>query len=232
MYEAIHAVPDGSATVARYAATAAEYGFDGVVVRNHSTARTEYDASTVREASGIDVVDGVELQGDDPAVISGALGSDRHRTTIILVHGGRDAINRFAVNQPRVDVLAHPTRPGCNIDHVLVRTAAANGVRIEFDFSPVLHEQGGSRVRAIARLRKLRDLVEAFDTPYVVSTDPTSHLDMRTPRDLAGLGETIGFSENQIETGLSEWGRLAAENRDRLSDEYIGPGVHRGRWDE
>ena len=38
MYEAVHARPDGEATVARLARTAADYGYEGVVVRNHGDA--------------------------------------------------------------------------------------------------------------------------------------------------------------------------------------------------
>ena len=35
MYEAVHCHPDGESTAARQALSAAEYGFDGIVVRNH-----------------------------------------------------------------------------------------------------------------------------------------------------------------------------------------------------
>jgi len=40
-YEAVHARPDGDSTVARLAMTASEYGFDGLVVRNHGDAPRE-----------------------------------------------------------------------------------------------------------------------------------------------------------------------------------------------
>jgi len=61
----------------------------------------------------------------------------------------------------------------------------------------------------------------------VVSADPGSHLQLRAPRELAAVGEAIGFTAEQIETGLAEWGRIAARNRERLSDTFVEPGVHR-----
>ncbi|MFW5934308.1 MAG: RNase P subunit p30 family protein, partial [Halolamina sp.] len=115
---------------------------------------------------------------------------------------------------------------------VLVKEAVAHDVRIEFDLGGVLRDDGGSRVRRLRKLRKLRELVEYFDAPYVVSATPASHLRMRAPRDLAAVGEQIGFGAEAVREGLAEWGRLAARNRERRADSFISPGVQRGRYEE
>ncbi|MFC6737455.1 ribonuclease P, partial [Halolamina salina] len=54
----------------------------------------------------------------------------------------------------------------------------------------------------------------------------------RAPRELAAVGEQIGFGAEAVRDGLAEWGRLAARNRERLSDSFISPGVQRGRYEE
>ncbi|MCU4971556.1 ribonuclease P [Halobacteria archaeon AArc-m2/3/4] len=232
MYEAVHASPDGDSSVARLAETAADYGFEGVVVRNHSDARAEYDLEEVREASGIDVVEGVEIRVCDRQSASGAVGNARPSNTIVAIHGGTNALNRFAVETDKVDVLAHPMIESGDFNHVLAKAAADNGVRVEFSLAPVLRATGGYRVRALQSLRKLRELVEYYDAPYVVSADATSHLELRAPRELCALGEEIGFSREWIETGLSEWGRLAERNRRIQSESFIEPGVERGRYEK
>ncbi|MFC4407664.1 RNase P subunit p30 family protein [Haloarchaeobius iranensis] len=232
MYEAVHAHPDGDATVARYARTAASYGFDGVVVRNHGDARTEYDAGRIREETGIDVVRGMEIRAEDPSQASGYVGNYRGDHTLLLVHGGTNAMNRFAVEQDRVDVLAHPMRDDGDVNHVLAKAAVENGVRLEFDLSRVCRLSGGGRVQALRGLTKLAELVDQFDVPYVVSVDPTSHLHLRAPRELAAVGETIGLGAKRIREGLAEWGRLADRNRERQSESFIEPGVRRGRYEE
>lgn len=232
MYEAVHAVPDGRSTVARVAATAADCGFDGVVVRNHGDARADFDPDRVGGAFGIDVVDGVEIRASDPSRASGFLGAHRPHATVVLVHGGTEAINRFAVRQDRVDVLAHPMAGGGDVNHVLARAAADHGVRLEVDLSPVLREAGGDRVEAISDLRTLRELIETYDVPFVVSADPASHLELRAPRDLVAVGEGIGFDPGTIEDGLAEWGRLVDRNRDRMAEGTVEPGVTRGRYGE
>lgn len=224
-YEAVHADPDGDATVARLALTASEYGYDGVVVRNHGDAPPEYDADRIGEAYGIDVVEGVEIRADDPGRASGFVGNHRDRRTIVAVHGGTVEMNRFAVEQPAVDVLAHPMVGDGDFNHVLAKAAANNSVHVELSLARVLRADGGERVQALRDLRKLRELLGDADAPFVVSADPRSHLQLRAPRELRALGDVLGFDADAIETGLAAWGDLADRNRERASDAFVEPGV-------
>lgn len=228
MYADVHARPDGASTVARLAETAAAYGFEGIVVRNHGDAPASYDPAAVREAADIDVASGVEVRAADPSAASGHVGNHRGDHAVVAVHGGDPAINRFAAEQPAVDVLAHPMAGDGDLNHVLAKAAADNGVRLEVDLGPVLRNAGGSRVRAIADLRKLRELVDAYDAPFVVSANPTSHLELRAPRELVAVCERLGFDADRAEEGLREWGRLVARNRERHADRFVEPGVWRG----
>ncbi len=229
MYEGVHAYPDGQSTVARLAKTASVYGYTGLVIRNHGDAQAEYDPERVEERYGIDIVPGIEIRLDDPGQASGLIGNYRSKRTIVCVHGG--SLNRFAVEQPAVDVLAHPMRDG-DINHVLAKAAAKNDVHLEFNFSHVLRSDGGVRVQTIQRLRKLRELTDKYDVPYVVSADAGSHLQLRAPRELLAVGDTIGFDREAIETGLNAWGELAERNRIRRSDSVIEPGVRIESTDE
>jgi ribonuclease P/MRP protein subunit RPP1 len=227
MYEGVHAHPDGDTTVARFAMTAAEYGYDGIVVRNHGDDPASYDPAAIRETYEIDVVTGVEIRAPDPSRAGGFLGNHRQDRTVVAVHGGNPEINRFAVEQPAVDVLAHPMAGDGDFDHVLARTAAENEVRIEISLRRVLTETGGPRVQALQNLQKLWDLLEYYGTPFVVSADSASHLQLRAPRDLAPMGDIIGIPTERILEGLREWGRIAERNRDRHSDAFVQPGVRR-----
>jgi len=222
MYEGVHAHPDGEATVARLAATAGDYGYDGVVVRNHGDAQADYDPAAVSDACGVDVVAGIEIRTDDAGRASGLVGNYRSKRDVVCVHGGD--LNRFAVEQPAVDVLAHPMADG-DVNHVLAKAAADNGVHVEFNVGRVLRADGGARVRAIRGLRKLRELVEQYDVPFVVSADAHSHLQLRAPRELYAVGETVGFDRETVEAGLEAWGDIAARNRKRRAETFLEPGV-------
>ncbi|ELY62120.1 RNase P subunit p30 family protein [Natronolimnohabitans innermongolicus] len=232
MYEAVRAQPDGKSSVAEFVERAADYGFDGVVVRNHHDSRADYDADALSAEYGIDVVAGLEVHAEDQQTASGSVGNYRTTETILAIHGGTPALNRFAVETDKVDVLAHPMADGGDVNHVIVKAAADNGVRLEFDLSGVLRLSGGRRVRAIQSLRKLWEIVDHYDAPYVVSAEPTSHLEVRAPRELKAVGEQLGLSREFVEDGLVEWGRLAERNRRIQSESFIEPGVERGRYEE
>lgn len=245
MYEAVHPYPDGRSTPARYAREAGRYGFDGVVVRSRSVPGAGNEGpgegtndspggpfAAVIDRYGVDVVDAVEVTGEDRSSVSGAIGNYRPKATLLLVRGGRDDLNRFAVEQVQVDVLTRPMRGDGGFNHVLAKAARDNGVRVEFDLSTVLRRDGGHRVQALQDLRLLRKLVTKFDVPYVVSANPHSHLQLRAPRELVAVGEVVGFDPEDVREGLAEWGRLASRNRERSSDSFIAPGVQRGRYEE
>lgn len=229
MYEAVYAYPEGDATPARVARECARYGFDGVVLRGRTAGSA--DADRIAAEYGIDAVAGVEVEADAPDRASGAVGNFRPKTPLLLVRGGTNALNRFAVEQERVDVLTRPSAGEGEFNHVLAKAARDNGVRVEFDLGSVLRRDGGHRVRALQDLRRLRRLVRKYETPYVVSATPDSHLQLRAPRELRAVGEAVGFNPEEIEAGLREWGRLAERNRRRLSNSFISPGVERGRYE-
>jgi len=239
MYEAVHARPDGDATAARHAATAARYGYDGVVVRTRDAldpagerGEPSDEATAIREASGIDVVDAVEIDADDATGASGAVGNYRSSRTVVCLVGGDDGLNRFAVEEPRVDVLVRPMGGSGDFNHVLAKAARDNGVHVEFDLAPLFRATGGKRVRALAELRKLREIVTYYDAPHVVSANPRSHLELRAPREVVAAAEAVGFDAEWIEEGLRAWGEIAGRNRDRRSEAFIEPGVRRGRYEE
>ncbi|MFW5937913.1 MAG: RNase P subunit p30 family protein [Halanaeroarchaeum sp.] len=232
MYDAARVAADGRTTAARFAVTAAEAGFDGVVVANSHENPAEYDPAAIADAYDIDVVDGVEIATTDKGELSGAVTNHRRETTALLVRGGTETVNRYAVETPAVDVLRDPMAGNGDVNHVVVKAAARNDVRIEVNFGPVLRASGGPRVQALRGLRKLRALLKYFDAPFVVSAAPTTHLQVRGPRELIAVGEQIGFEADQVRAGLAEWRRIAEENREKLSSAYVTEGVRRGRYDE
>jgi ribonuclease P/MRP protein subunit RPP1 len=239
MYEAVYAHPDGESTAARFAETADRYGYDGVIVR---AVDADPDYERLRDSVPVDLVDAAEVVAPDPQHASGAVGNARTERTVVCVRGGTDALNRFAVEQPRVDVLTRPFvgddggngRGGDdgNVNHVLAKAATENGVRIEVNLGPALRYRGGNRVRHLQKLRRLKRILDHYDAPYVVSATAGSHLQLRAPRELAAVGEEIGLGREWTREGLDAWHDLVERNRKRLSESFIAPGVERGRYEE
>lgn len=227
MYEAAAVASGGSTTVSRFAATAARLGYAGLVVRNDHHMMVDYDPEALGRAADIDVVPAIEFAASDRAEASGHLGTLRPQTTVLVFDGGSPDLNRFGAEQPKIDVLADPMAGSGDVNHVIVKAAVENDVALELSLGTVLRETGGARIRALRDLRKLRELIGAYDAPYVVSAGARTHLHLRAPRELIAVGREIGFEPAAIEQGLAAWGDIAERNRDRLSTEFVSPGVWR-----
>ncbi|HEQ78594.1 MAG TPA: hypothetical protein ENI78_03110, partial [Euryarchaeota archaeon] len=86
-----------------------------------------------------DFISGIELTARNKRELIREIISSK-KFDIIVVHGGRAEINRSAVSDSRVDVLAHPWlgRRDSGVDAVVAREAADNGVAIELCISYLL----------------------------------------------------------------------------------------------
>jgi len=237
MYEAVSVGNECQTTLTRYATTASRFGFDGVVARQPaSEAPAEHSLSAERlhcwEQYSIDVVDAVEFRTTAISTIRRKLDDVRESSTLVVVRGGSPERNRFAVEEPRVDVLSAPMETEGEFNHVLAKAATRNAVHVECDLAPVLRCSGGTRVRALQDLQKLWEILAQYDTPFVVSGSPQSHLELRAPRELQAVGQKAGIDSESILKGLEAWGELAARNRERHSESFIAPGVERTRYEK
>lgn len=228
MYEAVHVHADGPTTPGRFGVTVSQAGFDGMVLRNRQSNMATVDAESLAEEYGIDVVRGIEITAREKAKVSGAIGNRRPEAEVLLVRGRDPDLNRFVVESPRVDVLADPMGGAGDVNHVIANAAAENEVAFEINLDGVLRQSGTDRVRTIADLRKLRELIEDAGAPFVVSGSPGTHLDVRGPRELIAVGTEIGFDPEQVKAGLSGWQDIAEGNRARLDPSTVGPGVRLG----
>lgn len=231
MLEAIRVADTATSTVARIALTAAEIGYEAILIRHPKPDNATLDPARIGSFSGIEVHFGCEIDTDSPAQASGLIGTHRPNTPILIVTGGTKSIDNFAVRQERIDILANPAADQ-SIDHVLVKTAKDHGVHLELNLGPVLRSTGGNRVRSIQKLRKLWTFIDHYDAPFVVTGGPRSHLELRATRDLAAVGEIIGIDPEAIQAGMNEWGSIIRTNHERLADDYIEPGIHLGKTTE
>ena len=131
---------------------------------------------------------------------------------------------------PELAVFVHPDAQDRGVGtelcrHVIANAAAENEVAFEINLGGVLRQSGGPRVRKIANLRKLRELIEDAGAPFVVTGAPHTHLAVRGPRELVAVGSEVGFEPEQIEAGLENWQKIAERNRARLDPRTVRPGV-------
>ncbi len=230
MFEAVRVTPMGTSTLSRMAATASDYGFSGIIVRNPPNDPPNPNLQTISDTFDIELFSGIELSEKNQSTLSGHIGGNRNKTPLLCIRGGETSLNLFASKQKNLDVLCHPLGTQKNISHVMVKEAKKNNVRIEINFSGILRESGKNRIKSLKRLKKQWDIISAYNAPFVVSSDPSSHLELRSPRELMAVGGLIGMEPEDVETGLLEWGTILSRNLDNLSGKYADLGVIRGKY--
>jgi ribonuclease P/MRP protein subunit RPP1 len=199
----VHAVPEGENTAQELAALAQHFGYSGLALTN-SSEKLPKIGDVLSPIEGFEVFRGVELMEENPSKLQGMIRKFRSNTDILIVHGGSEAVNRAAVENPRVDILNHPSfEKSSGLNHVLAKAAAENGVALGLDLRSLFHSRGQRRIRLLSDLRVNLDLARKYDVHLILVSDAMSCFDLRAPREMLAMAEICGFEETEAFEALS-----------------------------
>jgi ribonuclease P/MRP protein subunit RPP1 len=128
---------------------------------------------------------------------------------------------RAACEDPNMDLMLLRPELRRPLGIVSAKAAKQNQVAIGFDISPLVRWRGSARSRWLENLRRSLELSRKFDLALAITMGARSHLDMRSPRDLAALAEVAGFEPHEAEAALELPGKLVKLNERN----WLGPGV-------
>lgn len=162
----------------------------------------------------------VILETEDWGELKKKIGETREENHVIAVRGGDEKINRKTVTDPRVDLLVHPGRgrKDSGLDKGIAETAAENNIAIALDFS---RTRGSSKekVHLFTEWRKNLKICRKYDVSYTVTTAAEDKYEIRSPRDLDALLDSLGFSGRQaFETAE----QIIHKNREKLGKDLPG----------
>ncbi|HNX39904.1 MAG TPA: RNase P subunit p30 family protein [Methanothrix sp.] len=244
-YEIVRAFPESSASASRLALTARQLGYRGIIICNSDPGRI-FGLQAAQMIKGIEVIVGAEVgragmgasrsgSGADasaagpgrPSSHNGAraiksrVASLRPKYPFLAVQGSSDETVRAAAEDPNVDMLHHPCESRRPLNIATARAARDNCLAVGFDLSPMIHLRGSSRARWMQSLRHNLDLAGKFRLTIMITMGASSHLDLRSPRDILALAEAAGFDPAAAEEALTQPGRIVNLNRRK----WLGPGV-------
>lgn len=144
-----------------------------------------------------DYPSGIEIHANGKKDLKAKL---EKRLDYTLVHGGDYNINRLAVADKRVDVLAHPDlgRRDSGVDSVIARAAGENKIAIEVNLGRVINSWGFSRVYLIRNIRRNLKLARKYKVPLVATTGAKSFIELRGGDGVHHLLRLIGFEEEEV----------------------------------
>lgn len=210
----VHATPDGDNTVSELSSLARHFGYSGIALANHSDKLPD-KKPVLPSIEGFEVFRGIELVEENPSKLHSLIGKYRNSMDVLIVHGGSEAVNRAALENPRVDILNHPAFDrSSGLNQVLAKAAAENGVAIGITLRPFLHFRGSRRIRLLSDLKANLDLARKYDVSLVLCSDAVSCFDLRSPMETLALAEVCGLEENEALDAISTVPeRIVARNR-------------------
>ncbi|AAM05188.1 TPA: ribonuclease P protein component 3 [Methanosarcina acetivorans] len=210
----VHAVPDGDSTAQEQVSLGRHFGFSGIALANHSD-RLPDRKPILPFIEGFEVFRGIELVEENPSKLHSLIGKFRNSMDVLIVHGGSEAVNRAALENPRVDILNHPAFDrSSGLNQVLAKAAAENGVAIGIILRPLLHSRGSRRIRLLSDLKSNLELARKYDVSLVLCSDAMSCFDLRSPMEMLALAEVCGLEEDEALEAISTVPeKIIAKNR-------------------
>ncbi len=195
----VHAFPETKASAEELLRVAKRYGYAGIVITNHDDVVQERSDSN-------NLFTGVEIRAQSVVELKRKIKLHWGNVALVAVHGGNEKINRAAVENPKVDILAHPSgeKGEGGLNHVLVRYAADNGVAIDFNMNALIHNRRGDRARIIGKMRENLKLVRKFNAPAILTSHARSVYDLRAPREMIALASLFGMTKEEATRALSD----------------------------
>jgi ribonuclease P/MRP protein subunit RPP1 len=194
---------------------AAELGWDGLCLLGGEP----FPGPLKRK--GLDVMRGLLIEPAKASDVKKEAAGGRKVSEIIAVRGTDEAVNRAAVETPQVDLLL--PAPGTRIDYKMARLAVRNGVRLAFEFTPLVQSSGEDRGRIFSIMAGNAAVAVKFRAPFAITSGALSEWDLRAPGELASFARALGFSQPGIREALSA--SLIRANRKKLGGKWISPGV-------
>jgi ribonuclease P/MRP protein subunit RPP1 len=214
-------MPEGTSSASRHALVSSRLGYQGLIICNHTAYEDVFMATAALLMPKIEVVFGAEVVARDQRELYSRLSHLRERYPILAVHGGPDAINRAACDNPKVDVLLHPTEGKDGLTIAAAKSARDNQVAIGFNLWPMVKLRGPQRSRWLSGIRRGIILSRKFELRTVLTLSAGSHLDLRAHREMISLAVVAGMDEHEAEEALAFPGELIELNRRT----WLAPGV-------
>ncbi|MAG20511.1 hypothetical protein CL618_03710 [archaeon] len=124
-----------------------------------------------------------------------------------VIFGGKDPVNRKAVENKTVDILMHPEKGrnkdfmksrNSGLNQVLCKLANKNNVAIGFDFNHLLRAKESQRPNILGRMKFNVKLCNKYNVKMYVCNSKKNKTEIRSDHDLEAFGRVLGMRKAKI----------------------------------
>lgn len=166
----------------------------------------------------------VFLEAENWGELKRKIRDSRENADVLVFRGGDEELNRKAAGDTRVDVLLHPERgrKDSGVNHVIAEEASENNVAIGFDLQQL---KCGKKQQSHVLKHWHRNLMlcNKFETPFIITTGARQKYDLRAPRDLASIINSLGYIGDKA---VSDHPQKILERAEKVNEDgFVRPGV-------
>ena len=120
-----------------------------------------------------------------------------------IVPAGDLETNRSAVRNSLTHVLLDPSEPK-SFDISVANVAQQNGIYVGISLAGILERHGAARIRHLRNMMFVITLCKKAGVGFVIVSGSRNRYGMRTPMDLASIGELLGLTQAQSLWAVSQ----------------------------
>jgi len=221
----------GESTVEQIIDFAKRLGYEGIAICDNYQGLEklkELKDEINKLETDIEVYPGVKIQAENVEELKDMISKVREKVMIVIVSGGNYSINRAACEDPKVDIVSHPEagRIDSGLDQPCLQLATRNNVAIEMNFREMLHSYRRPRSYILNHISKNIKLCNHFRTPMIICSGAQSIWEMRNPRDLISIANSLEMEIGKAFLSMSSVPlEIIRENKKTLEGKKITEGV-------
>ncbi len=196
-----------------FASAAKRYGYSGIAVLNQKPAVPDMN----KMPEDFSIYSAVEVFGK-ASKLRDEIKKYKDCSDIVIARGRDEELARAAVESERLDMLFQPVK----FNNVLAKIASDNSIALGFNIGSIIRLRGEARVRELRIMRTNLMYARKYGLPMVLTSEPYSPYDLRSPREMAALAGLFGMTAREAVDAMSA---APLELLRRKSPGYVREGI-------
>jgi ribonuclease P/MRP protein subunit RPP1 len=193
-YDFMVHLPDEKDSLALFVSAAIEFGYSGIAALDLKKNRTDMN----QLPQDFSLYSAVEVSGK-PSKLREEIKKYKDTSDILIARGWDEEAARAALETERLDILLQPEK----FNNVLGKLASDNSIALGFNIGSIIHTGGDDRVRELQIMRTNLKYARKYELQIVLTCEPFSPYDFRSPREVSALGGLFGMSPREAVDAMS-----------------------------
>ena len=193
-YDFMVHLPDEMDSINSLVFAAKEFGYSGIAAFNLKKNRIDLN----KFPDDFSIYNSIEVSGK-PSKLRDEIRKYKDTDDVLIARGKDEEVTRAALETERLDIILQPVK----FNNVLGKIASDNSIALGFNIGSIIHTRGEERALELRIMRTNLMYARKYDLQMVLTCEPYSMYDFRTPREIAALGGLFAMTPKEAVDAMS-----------------------------